>query len=371
MDRPAGALAGFPDQAANRVADVLHCALHGRAGKPMATTVFGLFLNLCAARRHDDSAQMLEISRHLVAAAPQLTAAHALYAVAAARAAMEANSPARAAPLRTLARASAARALQLDPRSAEANLALALSYGENGHWLERERDFRTSIRLDPDAPGARNLYIDLLRDVGRWNDATDLNAGTIAADPFSAIQLSRMAVLTAARGDLPGAAALLERAGLINPAEAAQTRWNIAFWRDDPSSARRQLAVQTAGAPTRHERACFDRYLGRLIDKARSPAGLPALCSDIDPQWRVRMLAREGDIDGAFAEVRGPASTGPRSTTFLFYPEMAAFQRDRRFMPLAKRLGLIDYWRASGRWPDFCAQRDLPYDCRAAAAATL
>jgi hypothetical protein len=29
---------------------------------------------------------------------------------------------------------------------------------------------------------------------------------------------------------------------------------------------------------------------------------------------------------------------------------------------------LLDYWRASGKWPDFCFEPDLPYDCKAEAA---
>lgn len=27
----------------------------------------------------------------------------------------------------------------------------------------------------------------------------------------------------------------------------------------------------------------------------------------------------------------------------------------------------LDYWMATGRWPDFCADPNLPYDCREAA----
>jgi hypothetical protein len=36
-------------------------------------------------------------------------------------------------------------------------------------------------------------------------------------------------------------------------------------------------------------------------------------------------------------------------------------------MPLMARLGLVDYWRASGHWPDFCSEPGLPYDCKAEA----
>jgi hypothetical protein len=37
-------------------------------------------------------------------------------------------------------------------------------------------------------------------------------------------------------------------------------------------------------------------------------------------------------------------------------------------MRLAKRLGLVDYWERSGKWPDFCIEADLPYECKDEAA---
>jgi len=40
-------------------------------------------------------------------------------------------------------------------------------------------------------------------------------------------------------------------------------------------------------------------------------------------------------------------------------------------MPLARRLGLLQYWHSSGHWPDFCADPQLPYDCRAEAHRLL
>jgi hypothetical protein len=46
---------------------------------------------------------------------------------------------------------------------------------------------------------------------------------------------------------------------------------------------------------------------------------------------------------------------------------MRAFRADPRFMPLAAQYGLVDYWTRSGHWPDFCTERDRPYDCAAVA----
>ena len=36
-------------------------------------------------------------------------------------------------------------------------------------------------------------------------------------------------------------------------------------------------------------------------------------------------------------------------------------------MGVAQRLGLVDYWQRSGRWPDICREPKLPYDCKAVA----
>jgi hypothetical protein len=111
---------------------------------------------------------------------------------------------------------------------------------------------------------------------------------------------------------------------------------------------------------------CLVTYLQELkVRKAKGVHGLPETCRANSPNWRVRMLAREGDVDGAFAELKAPM---PGGTLLLFYPEMKAVRRDPRFWPFAKSVGLADYWLKTGHWPDFCAEPDLPYDCKAEAA---
>jgi hypothetical protein len=55
-------------------------------------------------------------------------------------------------------------------------------------------------------------------------------------------------------------------------------------------------------------------------------------------------------------------------TEVLFRPQFGQLHNDPRFMLVAKRLGLLDYWRASGKWPDFCSRADLSYDCKKEAA---
>jgi hypothetical protein len=42
---------------------------------------------------------------------------------------------------------------------------------------------------------------------------------------------------------------------------------------------------------------------------------------------------------------------------FLFTPVTRNLRQDPGFVGLAARMGLIKYWRETGKWPDFCADR--------------
>jgi hypothetical protein len=86
----------------------------------------------------------------------------------------------------------------------------------------------------------------------------------------------------------------------------------------------------------------------------------------------INFLAVLGLTDDAFELAKrfipGPPLSGA-TTTFLFNPLTASLRRDPRFMTLSARLGLVDYWLASGKWPDFCSEPNLPYNCQKEARA--
>jgi predicted Zn-dependent protease len=52
----------------------------------------------------------------------------------------------------------------------------------------------------------------------------------------------------------------------------------------------------------------------------------------------------------------------------LFRPTLRKLRQNQRFLRVAERFGLLGYWRSSGKWPDFCFEPDLPYNCKAEAA---
>jgi hypothetical protein len=230
FDRPQAAAAAFPEEAANAIAELVHCGLQRRAAAhtALAPAVFGLVLSYCEARR-DDPALMLVIARRLVAAAPDLSVAYSMEAAAAGWDAMESSSPADAAALRTTTRIAAARALRLDPRNGEAFLAFALSYGEGAHWLEREKDLERARALDPELTPTLNVRVRLLREVGRVGEALDLSRAANAANPSWSANLAQMATMSAAADDTDSARSALARLDLVDPAYGRDLRWTLAF----------------------------------------------------------------------------------------------------------------------------------------------
>ena len=58
-------------------------------------------------------------------------------------------------------------------------------------------------------------------------------------------------------------------------------------------------------------------------------------------------------------------SMGPDGyrTGLLFHAGMPELRNDPRFVPLCARLGLVEFWLTTGKWPD-CVD-DVPYDFKA------
>lgn len=66
-----------------------------------------------------------------------------------------------------------------------------------------------------------------------------------------------------------------------------------------------------------------------------------------------------------------PLDQAASVTDVAFRPAVREFWHDPRALTYAKRIGLLQYWQSSGKWPDFCADTDLSYDCKKEAAKLL
>jgi hypothetical protein len=76
----------------------------------------------------------------------------------------------------------------------------------------------------------------------------------------------------------------------------------------------------------------------------------------VDDAYRAADAARLGPA-GTSDDIMGP--DGYR-TALLFQASMPELRNDLRFPRLCARLGLVEFWMATGKWPDCAAE--LPYD---------
>jgi len=158
----------------------------------------------------------------------------------------------------------------------------------------------------------------------------------------------------------------------LNPADGisgVQLRTCLKYarrWAD----VRAQAIASGANAPDRNDPSSsrYDTYLvaeafGKPADVARARnVALAATGNAIAPA--IEALSVLGFTDDAFAVAQRFTPHRDSDTEFLFFTLTAPLRKDPRFMQLATRLGLVDYWRSSGRWPDFCAEPGLPYSCK-------
>ena len=330
----------------------------------------------------DPTFQLFAALRRVIAAAPDFAPAHSdLAKYEAYFTHYGVFSADQAVALRKEARAEAARALALDPKNADAYVALAFLVPRPG-WAERERLLRKALSADPDWPHANGFLGILLGEVGRLQEAAAYTQRASAANPLNPdlgwSAQSADALSAAGRNDDADRVV----AQLVRLWPADQDVWNARLsvaenaGRWDQASA----LMRDPARPRFYQSSdVADFELLFRAAKSRSPAQVaasrrveikkakktPAL---INPS--IIGLSILGDVDDAFDLASSPAAKafadGPYATLFL--PPTLPMRRDPRFMALAARLGLVDYWTRTGKWPDFCSEPGLRYDCKAEAA---
>jgi hypothetical protein len=365
-DRPAREEAGFDELVAAYATSPLRCIRElNIVAQAMENPILSLIMSSCTASTSDHD---IAVTKRLVDAAPDLPAAHALRAWALAghgSGTEQREDEARA--LEAEIRASVARALALDPNSAVPHLALGIRFGPAPRFAEREQHLLRALAISPDFYPAQFAYILLLREVGRLQNARDIAYRIAQTDQHARLAVPHLAFFHAMMGDREAAGQITKRIEQFSPEEAPGVRWMIAVWWGDSRKLGPDFWRRENGARLDTQVQCLRDYISRLNNAGRPLRGLPASCTDssmLPVDWLVRMLSRQGDVDGAYAMIAANSPDHTRWGLFLFYPEMKAFRQDPRFFALAERLGLVAYWRETGHWPDFCKTESPPYPCR-------
>jgi DNA-binding winged helix-turn-helix (wHTH) protein len=355
-------LAGLEEEAAYTIAEGLACATKERVGalwQRANEALLPLLFEICFAGTTLDVERKVAAARRLAEAAPDLAFAHGRLALALAEQSTAfAHLPDQTKALADAALVAAKKALALDGEEVSAHLALGARTGKTS-LAAREQYLKRALDLAPQDLTAILHYNKFLLEVGRTAAAREILA---RAERWPGTAFLR-AQIDAMRGDRIGAQEQLDQLAVVRPAWARDGRFILAAFWEDPRTAIGRLPALAAARPQSGD-GCIIAHVAALARTAGPQLnGLPPECENLPVDWRVRLLARQGDVERAFALLEGPWPV-TRVHWFLFYPEMKSVRADPRFLALAERLHLLAYWRETNQWPDYCKEPGLQYECR-------
>lgn len=379
LEKPAGEQADLRPQAAARLQSVLGCLTEasGDARDALDQPTLKLFLRAC--ERFADAIGGLEdkdqlsLLRQVVERAPRFAPAIAHLALVEGNGGREVQ-----------ARALIARAKALDPKLAKIYVAES-ELVPREKWRQRQAPLLEGLRINPDAAPLHNSMAFELAQVGLRDDSIASARRAVEIDPSSPVNVATFIQVLTYAGRLSEAEAELRKAERIWPASTtiSDIRWAFDLRVGDPNRAMQKLKEdESLGSfgytGTRMpEWASLKAFLEARIDP--TPPNIEKAIESYRPKFRrephlagtmLIALAIFDRVDEAYAVISNPATLEalPGSSGLLFRSYFKSFRHDPRFMPLAARIGLVRYWTETGKWPDFCFEPDLPYDCKTEAA---
>lgn len=376
--RNRGEASGLPMEVAARVADVVNIAIFARNANPPLTDNSALSAllqtNDMIRESQSDWAQMIERAQGVVARHPEFAFGHDVLAVAYATASERINIPDRAEAMKEAARHEAKLTLKLDPADAGAYVVLSWmepSYRGREAWLLRGMKYGRH----PKSPvGALYSYESwLLSDVGRLREALSSQLVAHANDEWGAPKTAQLARAYANIGNLPAARAWIQKGVQLWPNHSGIRRYqrHIAGFYEQPSEALATFNSMDAQAPAgRDENQIWRSFVKakaahseRLMAETTLQIREAADQEKISRENEILMLAALGETRQALEAANSTLNQRRFESWVLFAPITRNLRQNPGFVDLAARMGLIEYWRETGKRPDFCTSPPTRSEC--------
>ena len=277
----------------------------------------------------------------------------------------------------------ASHALALDAQNIDALASRCLVMPPLGCFIEGD-GFLERLQRAPGAGDGRRYIGWFLRQTGRLRESLEASEHSYRLDALDPMTANLVALARMASGRIAEAvpvyedlvARISEMSFPISSLLRAQ-----AFLHDWPAVDR--LLTLAAKRPLREFQDTIPFVRAK---RDPTPANIGAWRSDFEAHVaktggvdvsRLVYAAHLGLVDEAYRAAdgarQGPAVTsadimGPDGyrTALLYQASMPELRSDRRFPRLCARLGLVEFWTATGKWPDCAAE--LPYDFKAECA---
>jgi TolB-like protein/DNA-binding winged helix-turn-helix (wHTH) protein len=238
--------------------------------------------------------------------------------------------------------ASARKALELDPDSAEAYTSIATTAFRNlWDFAGAERDYRRAIALNPNYSTAHQWYADFLRSMGRWDEAWREMEMARRIDPLSKAVNSSMCGAFAAQRRYDEAVAFAEKLQQLGR-PLPFCRSVTLFYRGDYEGLAAHMEKNPEAPAAREQAEGFRKGGGRGLLEARlrcfQQQPNPEASFAVDIAEAYVLLGRHDDAFAWLEKGFDHRVTG--MTSFYFMPTFDAVREDPRFANLVRRIGI-------------------------------
>ncbi|HXG98880.1 MAG TPA: hypothetical protein VNI79_00500 [Sphingomicrobium sp.] len=314
---------------------------------------------------------MLHSARRAVAAAPAFSAGWSAVAIAAGIARFEEGPGPRREGLRREGREAAAKALTLDPSNSEA-LAAQTWHMSSTDFTGQEALLKRALKARPLDCGCEHFqYSVMLQNVGRYTDSAAEAAQAVDMLAFDRESQFSLARSLNALGKREEAKQHLDSMIELEPDPALAKDFIAATEATETSdytagiSALANSKLQLPAAQRAALVAAFRAIAsGNAMMKSEAVRALVALPDDQQNYVVVRTLAALGASREALQTFVKGINSRYDWPSLLWHPSMRAVLNEAAFPSVAKRLGLMNYWRTTNTRPDACASNAPAPFCR-------
>lgn len=234
----------------------------------------------------------------------------------------------------------------LDPKSAEAFVALGYASMVQRRMLAAEDAFRQALALNPNQADGLHGYSQLLAALGRIKESLAMREHLQRGEPFITNYTADTAEIYWLDGATEKAVAMLQPFRPGRTLELALVLASAGHYREAAAAIREMPATNYPAGMT--------EAAARILESAPAKAAVPAA------------LPRIGNLSFAYMHVAAPERVlefyedeigagyfQPISATWFWHPTYAAVRKTQQFTKVVRDLGLVEYWGARG-WPPQC-----------------
>jgi adenylate cyclase len=383
--RVAGEQSYMQEQIAFDIGHVLRCALVSlEPGADVDAGTLAVFMRACQSRGQGDvtTEEGYQAARQVTERAPRFSRGWSMRGRIAAEMTSWGRPPEETEAYAAEARDAATRARRLDNTNGESYL-IEAALLPLSDWRGRQAFITQALQAEPDLAAAHDAQAWLYVQVGRARESLRSLERAIALEPLNGDYQFWLSFPLNSVGEYEAAQENNDRLYRIWP-HSPGAWWGrlLTFtFSGDPAGALPMLD-DIESAPdgirqrmrepglTRWRALVLARRSGDPSSVRRAALALRELRPQFGSMTVGSALSLAGEVNAAF-EAAEAYLQGADDPSSFFLPSWRNARRDPRFMDLIKETGLIEYWRETGRWPDFCGERDLPYNCEQEAARVL